>query len=153
MLLLACLASLAFARVDADFVSDAATANLATMALAELAIERGSAEVRDLARMILDDRRYVREQLRLIGMRAGYTLPDQPSPAQQLIYDRLATLTGKEFDTAYLVEMQRYHRGAVARFRDEAEHGTDLDLRRFAGSMLRTLEQAAQVASRSVQRL
>jgi putative membrane protein len=141
------------APVDARFVSEAAVGNLGAIALAELAMRRGSPEVRDVARMIRDDRQYLARELRAIVERERLTLPAQLPPQQQILRNELAVLRGKDFDRAYLEVVRRDEQRDVALFRAQAQQGVDPALRNYAQAMLRPLRFDAQVASRSAQRL
>jgi putative membrane protein len=140
-------------HADTVFVSDAGIANLGTVAMAELAVERGAPEIRAVARMIHDDGQHVREQLRLLARRRGFTLPEQLRPAQRIAYERLRTLSGKAFDKAYLAEVQAEEQVALSLFRDEAEHGSDDELRGFARTMLTSLRIGELTAGNALQRL
>jgi predicted outer membrane protein len=151
---LACLAASApQARVDLTFVSNAAVGNLGAIALAELAVKRGSPEVRDVARMIIDDRRFATAELGRIAARDGYTLPIQRLPEQQILYNWMAALPRKNFDRAYLAEVGRQQRRADTLLREQMRHGVNPALRNYARAMLRPLSDTTDVAFRAFQRL
>jgi putative membrane protein len=139
-------------RADLTFVSDAGVASLGAIAMAELALERGSPEVRDVARVIRDDSKRIREQLRLHACRQGVKLAEQPLPDQRITYDRLSVLSGKAFDAAYLAEVERYGDAALSMFGNEAQNGSDDTLRGFAREMLPSLRITQETAKAALRR-
>ena len=60
--------------------------------------------------------------------------------------DKLSKMRGAEFDRAYMREMVEDHDKDVKKFRQQAEHGNDADLKTFAQNTLPVLEQHQKMA-------
>ena len=61
-------------------------------------------------------------------------------------YDKLSKMRGAEFDRAYMRDMVQDHEKDVKKFRQEAQHGGDPDLKGFAQKTLPVLEQHLKMA-------
>jgi putative membrane protein len=125
-------------RADLTFVSDAAADNQAALALAQLAVARSTA-MRDLGRMLVDDRQYIANGLRQLATRKHLTLPAQLSPAQEADRQQLEQLPERRFDRAYLEQARADLQRTIALFENEARAGADGELRAFARTTLATL--------------
>src|SRR5581483_4081605 len=132
--------------VDQTFVRDAARANQAEIKLCQLALQKASGtEVRNLAQQMMDDHQKVGDRLRsTVGPEAMMT-PPQPSPEQQASYDKLASLDGPTFDSAWIDTMKKEHDKAIALFQDESRRGSDAKLKSFADTTLPSLKMHRQM--------
>src|SRR2546425_252435 len=74
------------------------------------------------------------------------TLPTDLDPKHRQLRDRLAKLTGADFDRAYANEMVKDHKKDVADFKREAKGAKDPDLKAWAGKTLPTLEDHLKAA-------
>jgi putative membrane protein len=80
------------------------------------------------------------EQLRSVAAKQNMTLPSNMNAAQQAAYDKLKTLSGAEFDRAYVAAMLKDHEEDVKAFQKEAKDGKDEQVKSFAAQTLPTLE-------------
>ena len=89
---------------------------------------------------MVDDHTKVGEDLATVAEKKHVALPKEIDAKHQALHDRLAKLSGKEFDRAYMDAMLADHREDVAAFQREAK-SSDADVRDFATRSLPTLEQ------------
>ncbi|MER7009040.1 DUF4142 domain-containing protein [Dactylosporangium sp. NPDC000555] len=98
------------------------------------------------ARMVTDHTRAGNKLAALAGQN-GATVPDGTSPARQNILGVWSRLDGKAFDCSYVPAAYLDHVGAIGLFEEEAAHGTNPDLVRFAKDTLPTLREHQQMIS------
>ena len=133
--------------VDNDFAAKAAETNLAEIRMADLAMKTTtSPRVKDLAQRLESDHAKANTQLKEIAGKENITLPNKLDAKDQVEYDKLSKMTGREFDKAYTRAQVRDHKAVIIVFRREAEHGTDPELKKYAADTLPTLEHHLQLA-------
>jgi putative membrane protein len=134
---------------DQFFVDDAARVNLAAIQLGELGVKKGSTpDIRSLAQTLLDEHKKLGDRLQAISTREGFPLPAEPNADQKATRDRLAGLSGPEFDQAFLDELKNAHLRAILIFREESQNGQDPQLKSLAESTLPSLQQHQQLVNR-----
>lgn len=132
---------------DQQFVSLAATGGLATVELGRLATERAArGSVQQFAQRMVLDHGALNADLARLAYRKGVRVPVAPDDAHQQTKERLARLSGHDFDRAYMQEMVADHRKDIAHFEGEAQTGTDPDLKAFAAGALPVLRQHLEMA-------
>ena len=137
------------ATFDQIFAAAATTGGLSEVAMARIAMQRGSSdEVRLFAqRMIADHSRANNELVNLATSRA------MPLPMSLEVRDRadeaiLMGKSGEDFDKAYIHQQLAAHMCAVALFEAESMRGQDPQLRAWAARMLPTLQDHKRQAKR-----
>jgi putative membrane protein len=146
------LASAAVSSMDSQFAMKAAQAGLAEVKTGKLAQEKGSSQVvKDFGAQMVKDHTDAGNELKGIASGKGLGLPGGPNGNQEATYNRLAKMSGAEFDRAYAAAMVQDHISAVADFRKESQTGKDPDLKAFAAKTLPTLEHHLQM-SKDVQK-
>jgi len=129
------------ASADSRFMADAAAGGTMELELSRLATERASRpEIKSLAQMLVDDHTMVSAELTELAARKGVTLPAQPSADHIAERDRLAKLSGPQFDEAYLKAMTKGHEKSVALFSKESSTGADADAKAWATKVLPKLQ-------------
>jgi putative membrane protein len=126
--------------VDSDFVSKAAAGGAAEVREGQLALRQGDAKVRKIAQTMVNDHEKANKQLAALAKAKGI---DVNATLDQQHSDELATLRdqkGKAFDTGYLNSELTGHEATITLFRQEADQGTDPDLKAFAKKTLPTLK-------------
>jgi len=63
------------------------------------------------------------DELKTVAATKQITLPTMPDPEHKAMHDQLATLSGAEFDRAYVRDMVAGHRKAVDAFTMESTSG------------------------------
>jgi putative membrane protein len=132
---------------DEKFVRDAAEGSMAEVKLGQLAEEKAqSEEVKKFAKRMVEDHTKATEELKQLGTQEGINLPTDVSRQDAEKYDRLAKMSGPEFDKAYAQEMVRDHEKDVAEFRRATSSAQKPSLKQFAQRELPTLESHLQQA-------
>ena len=132
---------------DRLFARKIAQGNLAEIRLGRLAIrESKSSEVREFARMMVNDHRAALRELRSLAARHDFALPSEVTSDQKATYERLADLHGEEFDRAYMNVMVREHWAALREVRSKAKSDRDSDFQDWATKNLDTFEHHLEMA-------
>ena len=135
------------ANLDDKFLQDAAAGGMMEVELGHLAMERAaSADVKAFGQRMIMDHGRANQQLTQIATSKGMTLATKLPPDLQQQRDRLARLSGVEFDRVYMQHMVEDHKKDVSEFEKQAEKGTDPSLRTFAQQTLPTLREHLTLA-------
>jgi putative membrane protein len=149
---LALAAAASVSSMDSQFATKAVQAGMAEVKLGKLAQDNGSSQaVKDFGTQMVTDHTQAGDELKEIASRKGLNLPGGPNGNQEATYNRLAKLSGAQFDRAYANVMVQDHLSAVADFRKESQTGQDSDIKSFAGKTLPALEHHLQM-SRDIQK-
>jgi putative membrane protein len=129
-------------NVDREFLQNITAANQREIALGQLAQQKATnPSVREFAEMMVRDHQQAGDELRQVLSKHTIQLPvstDDTNDARE----RLADLTGAEFDREFMNTMVDEHEKAVEMVRDEAEdNDTHADIRQWASKTLPTLQQ------------
>jgi putative membrane protein len=126
---------------DSAFAMKAAMGGMAEVKLGQLAADKASnQDVKSFAQQMVQDHSRANDELKQLVSSKGVTLPADLDPKHQATYDRLAKMSGAEFDRAYMQEMVKDHRETVNDFRRESKSGSDAELKAWAEKTLPTLE-------------
>jgi len=127
---------------DQNFVDRAALGTSSEVELGRLARTRAqSPAVRAFAARITNDHRQAHARLRTLERRLQMAAqPVKPPP------NRLATLSGADFDRQFIADQVQNHREAIQLFQDEARLGQDPRLRKYATDNLPMLYRNRQEA-------
>jgi len=132
---------------DSKFVMEAAQGGMTEVKLGELASTNAtSPEVKRFGQRMVDDHSKANEQLKSIASQKGIDLPTDVGSKNQAAYDRIAKLSGEEFDKAYMQLMVSDHKKDVSEFQKEATSGKDQDVKAFASTALPTLQEHLRLA-------
>jgi putative membrane protein len=132
---------------DDKFVRDAAESSLAEIALGQLGVQKATnADVKSFAQKMIDDHTQANSKLAPIASQKGVTLPTQPSAMHRAAADRIAKLSGAEFDRAFMDQMVMDHQKVVAEFQHVSKGGKDADVKSFASTMLPNLQEHLRMA-------
>jgi putative membrane protein len=130
---------------DATFVKKAADGGMAEVDLAKLAQEKASsADVKSFAAKLEKDHSKVNDDLKELASKKNITLAMAPSKSHQAMHDKLAKLSGAEFDKAYVAAMLESHQKGVRDFSNVASGNGDADVKALASKTLPTLKDHLQ---------
>lgn len=125
---------------DHLFAKTAAQVGLAQMKLGQLAVHQASSpQVKDLGQRMVNDYKAM-ERLKAIAAKDNILLPSTLSARDQSTINRLSSLSGPAFDKAYMDSMMKEHDTAISLFQNEANAGSNADLKNFASSTLPLLQ-------------
>jgi putative membrane protein len=133
--------------VDRGFMLEAASGGMAEVELGRLATQRAASDaVRQFGQRMMADHDAANQELLQLAQQRGVMLPQQPDAKHRATIDRLATMTGPQFDQAYMAEMVRDHQADAAVFEREVREGQDPALRAWATKVLGTVREHLRLA-------
>ncbi len=139
---------------DRELVDKAGAGGLYGMALARLAAKRSdSASVRELARQMTVESYNTSSELIYLGQSRHFTMTPALDGKQSERLRQLSDLRGHEFDVAWLTTAIHEHEDALKAFEDEARHGHDPELERFAGRVVPILRSHVGAAKAAKDKL
>ena len=126
---------------DKKFVNEALQGNMAEVELGKLASEKASNDsVKQFGKRMVDDHGKASDELKKLAQDKGLTPPADLDSKHRKLHDKLAKLSGAEFDRAYVGEMVKDHRKDVKEFQREADKAKDPDVKAWAAKTLPTLQ-------------
>jgi putative membrane protein len=129
------------------FVSDAAQGGMLEVELGRLAAEKaGSNTVRNFGMQMVADHTRANAELKSVAAHKNIEVPSDMSSSQKSTYDKLAKLSGAEFDKQYMSDMVGDHETDVKEFQTQADKGNDPDVKAFAAKTLPILQKHLQMA-------
>jgi putative membrane protein len=131
---------------DKTFMTSAAAADRFEIMTSNIALSRGDADTKELARKIIADHKRSSAALQRIAHRFGVKLPAGLSPAKQQQIRGLVRASGNAFSRTYSLLQVAAHLGAIALYAGEKQNGRDRTLRAFAASTLPLLRMHLQMA-------
>jgi len=130
---------------DKRFVRDAAFDGLIEVELGKLAADKGSSgAVKQYGQHVVEIQTKTNEQLRDVAAKAGYSIPESLDTKHHARVDKLAKLSGAEFDKAYIKDQVKENENGFRAFQEESQAGANAAVKAFAASTLPTLQ--AQLA-------
>lgn len=127
---------------DLQFMQDAASGGMLEVELGRMATEKAaSAEVKKFGQRMMDDHSKAGQELAQLAGQKKVMLPQEKSPAQKEMMDRLSKLNGAAFDRAYVADMFEDHEKDVTAFEAVAKTATDKDVKDFTAKTLPTLKE------------
>jgi putative membrane protein len=143
------------AASDETFVREAGQSGMAEVKEGQLATKNSQNDaVRRYGQTLIADHTKANDELKQIVSRKGSGVSADLGK-HQAAYDRLAALTGPEFDKAFKDQAIKDHEQAIRLFEQQAQQGSDPDLKAFAQKYLPhlrhhlTLAQQLAVGQRS----
>jgi putative membrane protein len=132
---------------DKKFVKDAALGGMSEVELGKLAVQKASDDnVKQFAQKMIDDHTKANDQLKQVASKENIPVPDTLDSKHKSQIDKLAKLSGPDFDKAYAKEQLKDHQSDVKDFSAEAQAGSDPNVRAFASSTLPVLQQHLELA-------
>jgi putative membrane protein len=120
---------------------EAGPGGLAEVELGRLAAQKGqSAAVKKFGQRMVSDHSKANAELKKLATSKGITLPTEMNAEQMAEHNKLAKLSGTEFDREYMALMVEDHDKDIAAFEEEAKDGSDPDIKSFAQKTLPTLQ-------------
>ena len=132
---------------DKRFVRDAAIGGLIEVELGKLATDKGSTDaVKQFGQHVVEVQTKTNEQLKDVAAKAGYSVPESLDTKHHGRVDKLAKLSGPEFDKAYIKDQVKENESNVRAFQDESQGGTNAVVKAFAADTLPTLQAQLTMA-------
>lgn len=132
---------------DKEFVSKAGMGGLAEVQMGNLALSKAShANVKAFGQRMVIDHSKANDELAQLATAKGVALPTELDADHKAVFDHLTSLSGAEFDKAYMQHMVSDHVEDVDEFEKASTTAGDSDLRAWAGKTLPTLKEHLQHA-------
>jgi putative membrane protein len=127
---------------DKTFAGEAAQGGKAEIDLGRYMEEHGhNVKVREFGHRMVTDHTAADTKLRAAATQSTVQLPAAPAPDEKKTLSELHKLKGAALDRAYVDDMVKDHQKDVQLFQQEAESGTNPQLKSFAQETLPTLQQ------------
>src|SRR5205085_5131871 len=134
---------------DAMFFSKAAAGGLAEVEAGKLAQSKGNSDdVRNFGQKMVTDHGKNNAELKALAAKKNVTLPAKTDAEHQQMLDKLAGMTGDEFDRAYSDEMVKGHEKMSALLEQAAQQSKDPDIRMFATNTNKVVHQHHEKAEK-----
>ena len=122
---------------DSKFMMMAATSDMNEIGLSQQALSKSTnEEVKKLAQMMIDDHTKSSEELKPIAASKGVVLPAEMDSKHKSAMEKMSSMSGVDFDMAYVKMMVKDHEKAVALYQKEADTGKDAEAKTFAAKTL-----------------
>ncbi len=126
---------------DQQFVLQTAEDELFEVELGKLATRQASThQVKEFGQRMVSDHTKSGDNLSKIASSKGISLPSHLGKNSKEIRDRLAKLSGSQFDNAYMAEMLKDHKVDLEKFQQASQSVGDPELKQFAEKTLPTLQ-------------
>jgi putative membrane protein len=134
-------ATMPVSTADQDFILAAAEGGMTEVNLGELASTNGMRDdVKAFGQKMVKDHTAINDDLKALAAQKGVTLPDSLDAKHQGTVDKLTTLTGSEFDDAYIAGMIKAHKKDAKAFKAEAAATQDADIKSFLDKSIPVVE-------------
>lgn len=141
-------------KSEKTFIKDAASGGMMEVQLGQMAQQKGSSqEVKDFGQRMVTDHGKANDELEAIVSKKGMKMPAKMADKHKKVVDKLANLSGQDFDKKYAKEMVKDHQKDVAKFRKMSEKLKDPELKGWVDKTLPVLEQHLQHANDMAKKL
>lgn len=141
-------ANFALAAEGENFVDEASAKGMAEIETAKLALDKGTAEdVKTFAQKMIDDHTRSNQKLaEIAGQHDDLEMSDEAALMDKAKAMILKLRDGENFDKAYANNQVMAHEQTIELYREYAKNGENAELKQFAGTTLKELEQHLQHA-------
>ena len=123
------------------FIKKAADGGMTEVELGQLAAEKGgSEEVKDFGSKMVKDHGKMNDDLKDVAGKMSVEVPAKISAKHKALIDKMAGMSGAEFDQAYVKEMVKDHEKDIAEFEKAGQEVKNEDLKKFIDSSLETMK-------------
>jgi putative membrane protein len=132
---------------DRGFMMHAARDGIFHVEAGKLAVQRASSEdVKKFGQHAIDHHTQMNNELSQLASKKGVTLPKKMGKKDQEALDKIAKLSGPEFDKAYLKMEIEHHSKDLPTFQKEAKDGKDPDVKAWAAKTISAIEEHLKMA-------
>jgi len=139
---------------DKHFITVADQASLAEIKESELVLEKSrNKDVRAFAKRMVHDHRMLIAKMKPFAAKYNVPPPVLLSTGQDAQYSTLTSLSGKEFDKAFIEDAVKDHHEALALFDAELSATTDADLKATVAAGRAVVADHSQMADTLAQKM
>jgi putative membrane protein len=132
---------------DRGFMMYAARDGIFHVEAGKLAVQRGSSEdVKKFGQHSIDHHTQLNDELMQLATKKGVTLPKKMGKKEQGELNKIAKLSGPDFDKAYLEMEIKDHTKDLTAFQKEAKSGKDPDVKAWAAKTVEAIEEHLKMA-------
>ena len=132
---------------DGRFMMYAARDGIFHVEAGKLASERASSEgVKKFGQHAVEHHTQINDELMQLASKKGVMLPKKVNKKEQETLDKLAKLSGPDFDKAFLEMEIKDHSKDLSAFQKEAKDGKDPDMKAWAAKIVPTIEEHLKIA-------
>jgi putative membrane protein len=132
---------------DREFMIYAARDGLFHVEAGKLAVQRGSSEgVKKFGQHAIDHHTQINDELAQLASKKGVTLPKKMNTKAREALDKVAKLSGPDFDKAYLEMEIKDHSRDLSAFQKEVKEGKDPDVKAWAAKTVSAIEEHLKMA-------
>ena len=135
-------------KQDSDFMKTAAKDGMKEVHMGQMAAQQGqSAEVKKMGSQIAADHTKANQQLMSIAEKKGVKLDTKHK------MDKMSKKDMENFDQAWLAMMVKDHQKDIAAYQQQAQQGTDPDLKSFAKKTLPVLQKHLKMVQKAQKKM
>jgi putative membrane protein len=124
-------------ETDKSFMINAAYANRAEIDAGQLAVSRSSDDsVKKFGQMMIDEHTTALNELENIADDRDVNLPDSVDAEHRQLKQQLMSMSGYEFDSAYIQSQIKDHQKAISLFESENSNGKEQQVKNYASKYL-----------------
>lgn len=139
---------------EQKFVAQVAQNSMAEVELGQLATRQATSNaVKQFGQRMSQNHLEMNRQMAQLVAAKDATMPQDMGERNQAVVQRLSTLSGTEFDRAYMNQMVDAHRRDLELLQQKAQQGQDADLKQLAASQVPILQDHLQLAREIAQNL
>jgi putative membrane protein len=127
---------------DKKFLKDAAMGSMTEVQLGKLAAEKGSTDgVKHYGQKLASDHAKATDELKQTAAKENIQIPESLDSKHQSKVDKLAKLSGPQFDRAFVKDQMKDHQKDVDDYKAEAQYGANPNVKMLALKELPVLQQ------------
>ncbi len=139
---------------DKEFVTMAGLGGLAEVQMANLALQKATnADVKAFAQRMSTDHSKSNGEIAEFATAKGLALATELDGDPESALEHLSSLSGAEFDKAYMQHVIEDHERDVAAFDKASTSASDADLKAWAGRTLPTLKEHLELAKQTARKM
>lgn len=132
---------------DKDFVHSTLEGGMAEVQMGQLAAQKGSSDdVKQFGQKMVQDHTQMGEQMKQVAQQLGVSEPKGLSKKDKGEVAKLNSLSGPEFDRAYIAAMVKDHKKDLSDFRAEAQNTQNPAVKQVAQQGAQVIDQHLQMA-------
>lgn len=132
---------------DKDFVHSALEGGMAEVQMGQLAAQKGSSDdVKEFGQKMVQDHTQMTDQVKQVAQQLGVSEPKGLSKKDKAEVAKLNSLSGPEFDKAYIAAMVKDHKRDLSDFRAEAQNTQNPAVKQVAQQGAQVIDQHLQMA-------
>lgn len=132
---------------DRTFMLQTSLANTAETGAGALANSSGDNQmVKDYGQDMVTDHTTAQTELKSLGTDLGVSTPDSVDAKHQHLKDTLMTLSGRAFDSIYIMSQIADHQAVIDQFDEEVSSGSKTEVINYANKYLPKLQMHLELA-------